>query len=111
MLTVLIVLDVILALTIIGAVFLHQGPDGFIGDNSPGIGKAGVQFETFDKIIAMLVAGFFIITLSINYLHLYKDKGTASIDAILAKKTVLEEQKKLEEKVKIDAKDTAPLAE
>lgn len=111
MLTLLIVLDVILALCIVGAVFLHQGPDGFVGDNSPNIGNTGPQFEVFDKIISGLVIAFFGVTLAINYLHLYKDKGTASIDAILQTHKVQEKQKKLEEKVKIDSKESAPLAE
>ena len=68
MLEFLIVLDVLLAVAIISAVFFHKGPDGFMGDATPtNANTNGPRFETFDKIIACIVIAFFAVTLSINY--------------------------------------------
>lgn len=112
MLTILVVLDVFLAIAIIASVFFHKGADGFMGEATPTLSAGGTHkphFETYDKIIACLVAAFFAVTLSINYIHLYKNEGTAIIDDILAKKQKDNVAQDIEKK-DIGAKDDAPLA-
>lgn len=112
MLTFLITLDVILALIIITSVFFHQGPDGFMGDATPTKSKqSGPVFEGFDKFIAVCVALFFGVTMTINYMHLYKDNGTASIDQILEHKSKAKIEAQKEKTIDVDAKHDAPLAQ
>lgn len=108
MFTFLIVIDVLLALSIILAVFFHRGPDGFMGDATPTAKNSGPVFETFDKIIAVLVMAFFVVTLGINYIHLYQKEGTAHIDKILEKKT---EPSPVTEKKEPEEESQAPLAQ
>lgn len=109
MINILVTIDVILALVIIGCVFLHQGADGFIGETAP-VSGSGPRFETFDKILGLFVFLFFAITFSINYLTLYQYKGTADVDAILEKQTKQEKAKKVEEQ-NPEFTTEAPIAE
>lgn len=109
MLSFLIVLDVIIAVLIIAGVFLHNGPDGFIGDSTPTSVTTGPKFETFDKIIGSLVLAFFAVTLGINYLTLYQYKGTADIDAIIDKTNLEKKIEKIEQETS-DIQAEAPLA-
>jgi|GEM_PF-4754974 len=109
MINILITIDVILAFLIIGGVFLHQGSDGFIGEATP-TASSGPKFETFDKILATFVIGFFMTTLLINYITLYQHKGTADVDAILEKRTKQDKAEKVEAQ-NPDFKSEAPIAE
>jgi preprotein translocase subunit SecG len=108
MINTLIAIDIILAILIIGGVFLHQGSDGFIGETTP-TNSGGPRFETFDKIIASIVVIFFAVTFFINYLVLYKYKGTSDIDAILEKSQIEKKIKKIEEQ-NSDFTTQAPVA-
>ena len=113
MLTMLVVLDVFLAIAIVASVFFHKGADGFMGEATPTLSAGGThkpQFETYDKVIACLVVAFFAVTLSINYIHLYKNEGTAIIDDILTKQQKATVAETIEKK-DIGAKHDAPVAE
>ncbi|MEM6602982.1 MAG: hypothetical protein AAF621_02930 [Pseudomonadota bacterium] len=109
----LIVIDVILAIAIVAAVFFHTGPDGFMGEATPtNASTSGPRFETYDKIIGVMVIAFFAVTLWINYIHLYKEKGTARIDDIIEGRILDNKVKELQEKEsQVGAEDNAPLAE
>ncbi|MFT6083192.1 MAG: preprotein translocase subunit SecG [Alphaproteobacteria bacterium] len=109
MINFLIALDIILAILIIGGVFLHRGSDGFIGEATPTT-VGGPRFETFDKVLAGIVISFFSVTLMINYLTLYQYKGTADIDAII-ENTNLEEKAKKVDAQNPDFTTEAPIAE
>jgi len=113
MLEFLIVLDVLLAVAIISAVFFHKGPDGFMGDATPtNANTNGPKFEAFDKIIAGFVVAFFAVTLSINYIYLYKDQGTAKIDDIISgTATIRADQEQQEKKDAVGAEAEAPIIE
>ena len=113
MLNFLIAVDFILSILIIGSVFIHNGADGFMGETTPTKhSNSGPKFDSSDKIVAILLALFFIVNLSINYIILYKDHGTARIDDILdsqKEKKIQEERKKIVDN--IGAQNDAPLAE
>lgn len=106
----LVVVNVILAFLIIAGVFLHRGTDGFMGDTAPVNAANGPRFDSFDKVIGTVIILFFIVTFSINYLTVYKEKGTVFNEEISRKDNIQKNIKHIDKKG-VGENTDAPLAQ